>query len=238
MRVLLVEDDVNIINHVTEVLKEEKLVIDHISIGKEAINMAIHYDYDIILLDLILPDMDGYEVIKKIRTNKINTPILVLSGLSRVQAKVMAISIGADDFLTKPFFKDELVARIKSIVRRSKGFSQNIISLGEISINTETREVKIKNNLIHLTNKEYLILELLIMRKGMVLTKEIFLNHLYGGIDEPEIKIIDVFICKLRKKLSNFNVHNLIITVWGKGYMMKEVVKNEINYFEKMSLSQ
>lgn len=230
MRVLVIEDDEAIINDVLYVLKSSGAVVDQVDTSAEALDLINHYEYDIILLDIILPDAEGYEIIKKIRANKINVPILVFSGLSRPQAKVKALSLGADDFITKPYDKLELMARIKAIIRRSNGFSHHIISSGDIYINTESREVKAKNKIIHLTNKEYSILELLILRKGFVLTKEIFLNHLYGGLDEPEIKIIDVFICKLRKKLASCGANNSIVTVWGKGYMMKDdVVPRNVN---------
>ena len=232
MRVLVVEDDSKVIREIVELLMAAGSVVDQVETGIEALDLINHYEYDIVLLDIILPDSEGYDIIKKIRLSKIDVPILVFSGLSRPQAKVKALSLGADDFLTKPYDNSELIARIKAIVRRSNGFSHHIISCGEISINTESREVKIKNKLIHLTNKEYSILELLVLRKGFVLTKEVFLNHLYGGMDEPEIKIIDVFICKLRKKLSIYEKENYIITVWGKGYMMKdEIRKKSVNEY-------
>jgi two-component system cell cycle response regulator CtrA len=180
------------------------------------------YDYDIILLDLNLPDMHGYEVLKKFRTAKVNTPVLILSGLSDMEDKVKGLGFGADDYLTKPFHKEELVARIHAIIRRSKGHSQSIITTGQLSVNLDTKTVDVAGARVHLTGKEYAMLELLSLRKGSTLTKEMFLNHLYGGIDEPELKIIDVFICKLRKKLANAtNGANYIETVWGRGYVLR-----------------
>ena len=148
--------------------------------------------------------------------------MLILSGLSRPQAKVKGFGLGADDFITKPFDKAELLARIQAVVRRSKGYSQPTLHIGPLQLNLDSREVSVGGRPVHLTGKEYAILELLVLRKGMVLTKETFLNHLYGGMDEPEMKIIDVFICKLRKKLAQAGADNLIGTVWGRGYMMRE----------------
>ena len=148
--------------------------------------------------------------------------MLILSGLSRPQAKVKGLGLGADDFITKPFDKAELLARMQAIVRRSKGFSQPTLRVGPLQLNLDSREVTVDGQPVHLTGKEYAILELLVLRKGMVLTKEAFLNHLYGGMDEPEMKIIDVFICKLRKKLAQAGADNLIGTVWGRGYMIRE----------------
>jgi len=130
--------------------------------------------------------------------------------------------MGADDYITKPFDKEELIARIQAVIRRSKGYSQPLLKVGGLQLNLDSREVLVNDRTVHLTGKEYAILELLVLRKGMVLTKEAFLNHLYGGIDEPEMKIIDVFICKLRKKLAHAGAGNLIGTVWGRGYMMRD----------------
>ncbi len=183
--------------------------------------MARHYDYDAVLLDLMLPDMDGLDALRRLRASGQSAPVLVLTGLSRPQAKVAAFNAGADDVMTKPFDRAELMARIKAIVRRSKGHSQPGLQVGPMLLNLDTTEVSVDGLAVHLTGKEYAILELLALRRGMVLTKEAFLNHLYGGMDEPEMKIIDVFICKLRKKLAAAGAPDLIGTVWGRGYIMR-----------------
>jgi len=197
-------------------------VVDDVDNGEEALDLVKHYDYDIVLLDLMLPDIEGYEVVRRMRAARVDTPVLVLSALSRPQAKVRALGAGADDYLAKPFDRDELLARVQAIVRRSKGFSQPMLRVGSLQLNLDSREVMAGGTPVHLTGKEYAILELLVLRKGMVLTKEAFLNHLYGGIDEPEMKIIDVFICKLRKKLALAGAEDLIGTVWGRGYMLRD----------------
>ena len=176
----------------------------------------------------MLPDIDGYQVLLRLRSAKVKTPILILSGLSSVDQKVRGLGFGADDYLTKPFNKDELIARIQAIVRRSKGHSESVVRFDKVAINLDTRNVEVNGVQVHLTNKEYAILELLAMRKGSVLTKEMFLNHLYSSMDEPEIKIIDVFVCKLRKKLADASGGvNYIETVWGRGYMLKDHENNE-----------
>ncbi|MHA1113476.1 MAG: response regulator transcription factor CtrA, partial [Alphaproteobacteria bacterium] len=180
------------------------------------------YDYDIIILDLMLPDIDGYEVLRRLRAARVTTPILILSGLDDTDKKVKGLGFGADDYLTKPFDKGELIARIQAVVRRSKGHSESIIRTGRLSINLDSRVVEVDAQPLHLTGKEHAILELLSLRKGTTLTKEMFLNHLYGGIDEPELKIIDVFICKLRKKIAQATGgENYIETVWGRGYVLR-----------------
>jgi two-component system, cell cycle response regulator CtrA len=226
MRVLLVEDDLTTAQGVTLMLKNSGAVVDQTDTGEEALELAKRYDYDIVVLDLMLPDMEGYEVVRRMRLARVDTPVLILSGLSMPDAKVKGFGVGADDFITKPFDKAELTARMQAIVRRSKGFSQPILRIGKLQLNLDSREVVVSGSVVHLTGKEYAILELLVLRKGMVLTKEAFLNHLYGGMDEPEMKIIDVFICKLRKKLAYAGVGNLIGTVWGRGYMIRESVDN------------
>ncbi len=222
MRVLLVEDDLIAARGIALMLKSGGLIVDTTDTGEEALELVRHYDYDVVILDLMLPDMEGYEVVRRMRAARLETPVLILSGLSRPAAKVKGFGMGADDFISKPFDKAELVARMQAVVRRSKGYSQPTLRVGSLQLNLDSREVLVSGVPVHLTGKEYSILELLVLRKGMVLTKEAFLNHLYGGMDEPEMKIIDVFICKLRKKLSIAGVGNLIGTVWGRGYMMRD----------------
>jgi two-component system cell cycle response regulator CtrA len=221
MRVLLVEDETVVARGISLALKAASMIVDTADSGQEALELARLYDYDILLLDLVLPDMEGYEVVRRLRAARVETPVLILSGLSRPQAKVKGFGAGADDYLTKPFDQQELVARIQAIVRRAKGFSQPTLSVGSLTLNLASREVTIAGQPLHLTGKEYAVLELL-LRKGVVLTKEAFLNHLYGGIDEPEVKIIDVFICKLRKKLALAGAEELIGTVWGRGYVLRD----------------
>jgi two-component system cell cycle response regulator CtrA len=221
MRVLLVEDDKSTAKSIELMLKSEGYIVDLTDLGEDGLEIGKIYDY--IILDLMLPDMDGYEVLKNLRAAKVATPILILSGLSELDNKIKGLGFGADDYLTKPFDKRELIARIQAIVRRSQGHSQSVIMTGKVKVNLDTRTVEVDGKPLHLTGKEYGILELLSLRKGSTLTKEMFLNHLYGGMDEPEVKIIDVFICKLRKKLANAaGGDNYIETVWGRGYVLRD----------------
>ena len=223
MRVLLVEDDANTAQSIELILKSEGYIVDTTDLGEDGLEIGKLYDYDIIILDLMLPDIDGYEVLRRLRSSRVNTPILILSGLSELDNKIKGLGFGADDYLTKPFDRRELLARIQAIVRRSKGHSESIIKTGKLTVNLDTRTVEVETQPLHLTGKEYGILELLSLRKGTTLTKEMFLNHLYGGMDEPELKIIDVFVCKLRKKLSNATGgENYIETVWGRGYVLRD----------------
>ena len=223
MRVLLVKDDESTAKSLELMLGSEGFNVYWTDLGEEGLDLGKLYDYDIIILDLNLPDMHGYDVLKKLRLAKVETPILILSGMKEPDDKVKGLVFGADDYLTKPFDKAELVARINAIVRRSKGHAQSIIKTGRLSVNLDTRAVEVDDEPIHLTGKEYGILELLSLRKSTTLTKEMFLNHLYGGMDEPELKIINVFVCKLRKKIASATGgDHYIETVWGRGYVLRD----------------
>jgi two-component system cell cycle response regulator CtrA len=223
MRVLLIEDDSATAQSIELMLKSESFTVYTTDLGEEGIDLGKIYDYDIILLDLNLPDMSGFEVLRKLRVSKVKSPVLILSGLAAIEDKIKGLGFGADDYMTKPFHKDELVARIHAIVRRSKGHAQSVINTGDLCVNLDTKMVEINGARVHLTGKEYQMLELLSLRKGTTLTKEMFLSQLYGGMDEPEVKIIDVFICKLRKKLATASEgKDYIETVWGRGYVMRE----------------
>ena len=223
MRVLLIEDDPATAQSIEIMLKSEGFIIETEALGEDGLELGKIYEYDIIILDLMLPDMDGYDVLKSFRDSKVETPILILSGLTDLDDKLKGLGYGADDYLTKPFDKRELIARIQAIVRRSQGHAHSIIETGTVSVNLDSRTVEVDGKPLHLTGKEYGIIELLSLRKGTTLTKEMFLNHLYGGMDEPEVKIIDVFICKLRKKIADrTDGDNYIETVWGRGYVLRD----------------
>ena len=228
MRVLLIEDDSNIAQSIELMLKSESFNVHTTDFGEDGVDLGKVYDYDIILLDLNLPDISGFEVLRALRVSKVKTPILILSGLAGIKDKVSGLGYGADDYMTKPFHKDELVARIHAIVRRSKGHAQSMIQIGDLVVNLDSKTVEVDGAHVHLTGKEYHMLELLSLRKGTTLTKEMFLNHLYGGIDEPGSKIIDVFMCKLRKKLANASDgKDYIETAWGRGYLLREPSEDE-----------
>jgi two-component system cell cycle response regulator CtrA len=223
MRILLIEDDAATAVGIELMLKKERFICEKTDLGEDGLEIGKLYDYDLIILDLMLPDIDGYEVLRRLRAARVHTPILILSGLAELDHRLKGLGFGADDFLTKPFDRRELLARIQAIVRRSKGHAASEICTGKLSVNLDSRTVTTDKKPLHLTGKEYGILELLSLRKGMTLTKEMFLNHLYGGMDEPDMKIIDVFICKLRKKLAQATGGNHYIeTIWGRGYTLRD----------------
>jgi two-component system, cell cycle response regulator CtrA len=223
MRILLIEDDPSTSRSIELALATEGIVCDAAALGEEGLELGQIYDYDLIILDMLLPDIDGFEVLRRFRANNIRTPVLILSGLTGSDSKIKGLGSGADDYVTKPFNRGELVARIQAIVRRSKGHSESVIRIGSLTVNLDDRTCEVNGRPVHLTSKEYSILELLVLRKGTPLKKEMFLNHLYGGIDEPDLKIIDVFICKLRKKLEESSGGtNFIETLWGRGYILRD----------------
>ena len=223
MRILLIEGVSATAQSIELMLQSEGFNVYIAERGEEGADIGKTYDYDIILLDLNLPDMSGYEVLKTLRVSKVATPILILSGLAGIEDKVRGLGFGADDYMTKPFHKDELVARIHAIVRRAKGHAQSVIETGSLRVNLDTKTVEANGQRVHLTSKEYQMLELLSVRKGTVVTREMFLDHLFGGMDELEIKIVDVFIAKLRKKLAAvLDGTHYIETITGRGYILRE----------------
>ena len=223
MHILLVEDNPVAARSVQLLLAGEGHNISMTASGEESVELAEIYDYDVILMDLDLEDISGIEALRELRMKKNSTPVIMLSGSADVDSKVSSLAAGADDYVTKPFHKAELTARLNAVVRRSRGHVDSIIRTGAIALNLNTHTAEVAGQPIHLTPSEYKILELLSLRKNSVLTKEACLNHLYNGLAEPEIKIIDVFICKLRKKIAAAaGGDSHIETVWGGGYMLRD----------------
>jgi two-component system, cell cycle response regulator CtrA len=225
MHILVVEDDVVTAAKIEIVLQEENFLCDTTELGEVAVNRAKLLDYDIIILDLMLPDMTGYEVLRQLRAAGVHTPVLILSGLGEVDDKIKGLSFGADDFLTKPFEARELIARIHAIVRRAKGHAASAVRTGKLLVNLDSRTALIGDQRLRISPKEYQILELLSLRKGNTLTKEFLLHELYAGADEPDLRIIDVFVCKLRRKLAQATGgEHYIETVRGRGYLLRDPV--------------
>lgn len=235
MRILLIEDDIAIAQTIETKVASEGGVLDLSMLGEEGLEFSKMYKYDLIILDISLPDINGYDVLKELRNLQIDYPILVISNSSLVEDKVKALSLGADDYLQKPFSILELIARVKAIIRRSKGNSNAIFRIGNLYIDFNSHSTYIDDALIHLTAKEQVLIEALAMRKGNVVSKESLLGQLYNPVDEPELKIIDVFVCKMRKKLYEASGGmNYIETVWGRGYALKAVIKEANEASDRM----
>ena len=226
-QVLVVDDEPQLRWALKAGLERAGYEVDLAGTGEEGLDAAAARTPDLMVLDVAMPGIDGFEVCRQLRRWS-RIPVIMLTVRDSGADKIRALNLGADDYLTKPFNKDELIARITAIVRRSKGHAESVIRTGDIIVNLDAKTVEVHNQRVHLTGKEYQMFELLSLRKGTTLTKEMFLNHLYGGMDEPELKIIDVFICKLRKKLANASEgRNFIETVWGRGYVLREPHEEE-----------
>jgi len=247
MRVLLIEDDRASSRSLEIMLKSYGSVYETAEDGEYGEYCATNYEYDAIVVDVKLPKQDGLSILKTIRRAGIKTPVLIVSANSNVEVKLKGLSFGADDYVTKPFNNKEVFARLQAIIRRSKGFSSSVIQVGHVCVNLDDATVTVKGEAVHLTCKEYAILELLIMRKGHVISKEKILEQLYNGKDEPELKIIDVFVCKLRKKINQAYQKavgtsiNCIGTIWGRGYIfhnLDAIQNSEYNNYDENIDSQ
>lgn len=222
MRILLVENNIACAKARAAFLRSEKLIVEMTDTGEEALDLLRHYPFDLVLLDLALPDMEGTVVISRLRSAGRDTPILALAGVSNAGARLSALSAGADDVVEQSIDRAELLGRMRAIVRRSGGHSQSLLRVGALTLNVEQQEVLVGDCSVALTGKEFALLQLLVLRKNMVLSKDVILSHLYGGMDEPATKIVDVFICKIRSKLAKAGLRDVIGTVWGRGYTVRE----------------
>ena len=223
MRILLIDDEPATARGIKLALGPEDFDVHTAELGEQGIDLGKRNDYDAIILDLQLPDMNGLDVLRTLRAAKVNTPVLMLSGDATVEARVKSLDIGADDYVTKPYHKDELAARVCAIVRRSRVHEQSFITVGRVVVNLDMKTVEAAGAKVPLTIKEYQLLECLLLKKGTTLTKFALLTYLYSGMDEPPEKIIDVFVCKLRKKLTqSAGGENYIETVWGRGYVLRD----------------
>lgn len=222
MRILLIEDDTAVADAIGLMLRAEDICVDVSDSGEDGIEFARHFDYDVIMLDLGLPDISGFEVLRLLRKANIETPLLVLSGAGTIESKVKALNAGADDYMTKPFNRDELIARLRMLVRRSRGFSASVINIGPLTLNLAARIVEIDGRRVRLSDKEYQILELLCLRRGVTVNKETLINHLYVDGEGPESYTIGLFMYRLRKKLAEASAgRDYIETVRQQGYLLR-----------------
>lgn len=223
MRALLIDSDKSFVQSLIFFMKSKGFSVDSAANGDDGTDLAKLYDYDIILSEVLLPDKNGTELLRRIRNAGIKTPVIMISELSGVPHKVACLTAGADDYVVKPCDKNELLARVQAVIRRSRGFADSVVRIGDMLVNLDAKLVSVGGKTLHLTGKEYALVELLCLRQGTPVSKEQFLNHLYGGIDEPEIKIIDVFLCRIRQKIMRLTGgRQYIHTVWGRGYILKD----------------
>ena len=204
------------------VLRQQAVRAEHAESGREALEFLRLYEYDLVLMDLQLSDMPGHEVVRMMRAAGFTVPVMMLSDTATAQAKVKSLDQGADDFVVTPCDTDELFARVRAVVRRSQGHAKSLLRLGPVELSLDRREVRVHGQQLHLSRREFAVLELLFLKQGVILNKVAFLNHLYCGMEEPEMKTIDVIICRLRKKLAVAGVPTLIDTVWGCGYILRD----------------
>ena len=226
MRVLLVESNVRSAAAIAADLKADAIRVELATNGDDALYILRDYQFDLVLLNQRLPDMEGATLISRIRAAKHDTPIIALSAVP--QARLKALTAGADDVVELEMNRVELIARIRAVVRRSRGYSQSTLRVGDLTLDVDQHDVTAHGVRVPFTAREFAILELLVLRRNMIMTKEAILAHLYGGLDEPEIKIIDVFVCKIRSKLAKAGMPNVISTVWGRGYTVKDITPDTL----------
>lgn len=222
MRVLLIENDNQFAKALEASFVTEGIATERADTGEEALELVRHYEFDLLILALALPDLEGSAVIRRVRAAGRTTPIIALSAMRNPRARVQAFAVGADDVVDQHVDTAELLARMRAIVRRSRGHSHSSLQIGAVTLDLEMQTVLANGTSLALTGKEFALLQLLMLRKNMVMTKDAILTQLYGGMDEPESKIIDVFVCKIRKKLAAVGLTDFIGTVWGRGYTVRD----------------
>ena len=227
MNVLLVEDELKIASFVGQGLREQGFVVDHCSNGHEGYEMALDRNYDVLLLDIMVPGKDGLAILKDLRQAGQTVPIILLTARNELDDRIAGLNLGADDYLAKPFFVEELVARIHAVVRRSQGERQNILALGPLRLDRITREVTSGDHRVELTSKEFNLLEYLMRSPGRVFTRTQILEHVWGYDFNPSTNAVDVAIQRLRKKLEPVNAAQWIESVRGVGYRCRQPEERE-----------
>lgn len=223
MRLLLAEDEQELSKALCAILKHNNFSVDAVYNGQDAYDYGLDENYDGIILDLMMPKMNGLEVLKKLRENGISTPVLILTAKSEVEDKILGLDTGADDYLTKPFAMGELLARVRALTRRKAEFSPNVLSFGNITLNRENFELSVGDGSVRLGNKEFQMLEMLITNPGRLISTEQFMERIWGYETEAEINVVWVYISYLRKKLTNLKANVEIKAVRGVGYTLEEV---------------
>ena len=220
MKILSFETFINKSDLLTPYLRSKLAIVDETNDSEEVLDLIKFYEYDAILLRLSEERPSEVELIRKLRLAKVRAPIIVITRSMTETARLRILQAGADDLIVNALSHEEVFMKIQNLIRRSRGFQESSLWIGAVEINMNAKKIFAKGKPVTLTKKEYQIAEILALRKGAVLSKEAILDHLYGGLDEPNPKIIDVFICKIRKKLQSMGIDDFIETNWGRGYMV------------------
>ncbi len=222
MRILIVEDEKKVAAFIRKGLEEETYAVDAAHDGEEGLLLAETNQYDLIILDLMLPKMGGLEVLEKLRDKRVNTSILLLTAKDSVEDKVTGLNKGADDYLTKPFAFSELLARVRSLLRRGQAETQTILQVSDLTLDLISHKVKRNGEEIELTGKEYSLLEYFMRNVGKVLTRTMIAEHVWDYNFDTFTNVIDVYVNHLRKKIDKSHEQKLLHTLRGVGYVMKE----------------
>lgn len=223
MRILLVEDEQTLAEQTQKQLEQMNYVVDLAPDGQEGLYCGREYPIDVAIIDLGLPKLSGLDLIRTLRKEDYNFPILILTARNRWQEKVEGLEAGADDYLIKPFHMEELAARLRALVRRSTGWTQSILQVGPIALDTQTQEITVDNKVIKFTNYEYRLLEYLMLHKGKVLSKTALTEHIYAEDADRDSNVIEVFIRRVRQKIDPDNTLQPIETLRGRGYRLKDL---------------
>jgi len=223
MNVLLIEDEPRVAEFIDRGLRAENHVVSLAHTGQDGLDLGHGHEFDVIIVDLMLPDIHGYDVCQRLRHAGVLTPILILSALDRPDDRVRGLRLGADDYLTKPFDFEELLARLEALVRRAKNFSAapGDLKVGDLTFDRERLEVRCGDRRIDLTAKELALLELLMSAPGKVFSRTLILNNVWGYSEDPLTNVVDVYIARLRKKVDGDGKNRLIETVRGRGYRVQ-----------------
>lgn len=222
VNVLFVEDEIKIANFVRAGLKEQGFVVDYCDNGDDGYFQAVHNDYDVIVLDIMVPGKDGLAILKQLRRSGHNVPVILLTARNELDDRLQGLNLGADDYLAKPFFVEELVARIHAVIRRSVGDRQNSLSVGLLKLDRITREVTCHNRVIELTSREFNLLEYLMRSPGQVFTRTQILEHVWGYDFNPNTNVVDVCIQRIRKKIDPLDQTVWIESIRGVGYRFRK----------------
>jgi heavy metal response regulator len=222
MRILVVEDEKKVANFIQRGLQEEKYHVDIARDGGTGLAKALEQHYDAIILDVMLPEKDGFSVVRELRNAGKNTPVLILTARGTTQDRVTGLDLGADDYLPKPFHFEELTARLRSLLRRSSSDKATVLRCGNVSLDTVTHKAHVADMEIELTTKEYSLLEYMMRNKGRILSRSMIIQHVWNYSFDTESNIIDVYIKRLRKKINDTEEPRLISSIRGVGYRMNE----------------